>query len=198
MTTISNVTDLNNLIGNIDIYLMDAILKGYFEDKKKVLDIGSGEGRNLIYFLKLGKDIYGVDTNPSSVKFCRMLARTIDKSFKSSHFLEADAKQLPFEGESFDVIISSAVMHFAKDEDEFTTMFAEAIRVLKHEGIIFIRMASEMGIDMVNSKNAFTFYLNRKLIDRLMDQFYLEKIEPVKSVMVETDREMTTLLLRKK
>ena len=60
--------ELNKLVGNVDIYLLDHILKGTFEGKIKLLDAGCGEGRNLKYFINNGFDIYGVDSNPMAIK----------------------------------------------------------------------------------------------------------------------------------
>jgi ubiquinone/menaquinone biosynthesis C-methylase UbiE len=98
----------------------------------------------------------------------------------------------------FDIVISSAVMHFARDEAEFFSMLSEAVRVLKSPGIIFIRMASTIGIDAKISENGFTFFITRELIEHCLNKFNLEKLEPVKSVNEEDQRVMTTLLLKKK
>lgn len=49
-----NIAALNKLLGNIDIYLLDQILKGRFTKEMRILDAGCGEGRNLIYFLHEG------------------------------------------------------------------------------------------------------------------------------------------------
>lgn len=39
--------------------------------KGKVLDVGSGAGRALLYFQKKGFDIHGIDVSPLAVKICR-------------------------------------------------------------------------------------------------------------------------------
>lgn len=192
-----NVTQLNTFLGNIDIYLLDAILKGYFVNKSRVLDIGCGEGRNIIYFMREGYDVYGIDTHSSAIKMCRMVAGSIDKGIDLSHFIEANAATIPYKDEYFDAIISSAVMHFASDENHFMQMMTEAARVLKPSGIFFIRMASDIGLDANKSKNNFSFLLTRELIKFCMNKFNMEKLEPLKSVNVEDSRVMTTLLLRK-
>ena len=50
--------------GNIDIYLFDQLLKGTYANCRKVLDAGCGGGRNLVYFLKNGYEVYAIDPNP--------------------------------------------------------------------------------------------------------------------------------------
>jgi hypothetical protein len=48
----AGIKELNQLLGNIDIYLLDQILKARFEKHCKILDAGCGEGRNLIFFVR--------------------------------------------------------------------------------------------------------------------------------------------------
>jgi len=194
---IMNVTQLNNLFGNIDIYLLDAILKGHFNGNMKILDVGCGEGRNLIYFMRSGYDVFGIDTHRTSIQMCRMMAGSINRDIELSHFVEADARSIPFQDNFFEAIISSAVMHFAEDEEDFLQMMSEAVRVLKRDGLLFIRMASDIGPDTIDVKNDFSFLISRQLINLCLERFSLEKIEPVKSVNVEDRRVMTTLLLKK-
>ncbi|CAM3786006.1 Class I SAM-dependent methyltransferase [Mucilaginibacter galii] len=56
--------NLQQLYGNIDIYLFDQLLKGTYNGCHNVLDVGCGGGRNLVYFLQNGFEVYGVDPNP--------------------------------------------------------------------------------------------------------------------------------------
>jgi SAM-dependent methyltransferase len=53
--------NLQELFGNIDIYLFDQLLKGRFFSGMRVLDAGCGTGRNLVYFLRNGYQVFGVD-----------------------------------------------------------------------------------------------------------------------------------------
>ena len=53
--------DLRSRFGEIDIYLFDQILKGRFDRRRKVMDAGVGDGRNLIYFLSQGFTCFGID-----------------------------------------------------------------------------------------------------------------------------------------
>jgi len=54
-------TNLQEWFGGIDIYLFDQLLKGRFVPEMRVLDPGSGSGRNLVYFLWSGYEVFGVD-----------------------------------------------------------------------------------------------------------------------------------------
>ena len=54
------INELNRLLGNVDIYLLDQILKGRFTKEMKILDAGCGEGRNTAYFVNQGYQIFGM------------------------------------------------------------------------------------------------------------------------------------------
>ena len=59
--------ELHATFGEIDIYLFDQLLRGRFDRRRRILDAGCGDGRNLPYFLSRGFDCFGVDRDPSAV-----------------------------------------------------------------------------------------------------------------------------------
>lgn len=185
-------SELNKAVGNIDIYLLDQILKGRFEGKKRVLDAGCGEGRNMTYFLNNGYDVYGIDSNPLAIKMLHMMHKTIPKD----HFLDGKLEMLPWKDYFFDAIICSAVLHFAQDRDAFYEMIEELKRVLNQQGILFIRMASTIGLEKTDD-DSFSYLLTPEDIDRLVNSSGFEKVEPIKTVLVEGQRSMATLVLSK-
>ncbi|MBL6447527.1 class I SAM-dependent methyltransferase [Fulvivirga sp. 29W222] len=185
-------SELNKAIGNIDIYLLDQILKGRFEGKKRLLDAGCGEGRNMTYFLNNGYDVYGVDSNPLAVRMLHMMHKAIPKD----HFLEGKVERLPWKDYFFDAIICSAVLHFAPDRDTFFEMIKELKRVLNQHGILFIRMASTLGMEK-SDNDTFSYLLTPEDISTLVYESGFEKVEPIKTVLVEGQRSMATLVLAK-
>ncbi|MCK5210932.1 MAG: class I SAM-dependent methyltransferase, partial [Cyclobacteriaceae bacterium] len=138
----ASIKELNHLLGNIDIYLLDQILKGRFQKHFKILDAGCGEGRNLIYFVRNGYKVYGIDKDEDSIQMLKYLIKSINKDYPLDRFTAGKVKDMPFANHEFDAIISSAVLHFAEDNDHFINMFSELDRVLKPEGILFVRMAT--------------------------------------------------------
>lgn len=126
---------LNQLLGNIDIYLLDQLLKERFDKEMLILDAGCGEGRNTHYFIRSGYQIMGVDSNPVAIQMARITAKTLDPTFDPLRFLVAAVENLPFHKGAFDVLISSAVMHFANDLEHFNAMLEEQMRVLKEGGL---------------------------------------------------------------
>lgn len=185
-------SDLNNAIGNTDIYLLDQILKGRFDGRNRIFDAGCGEGRNLRYFAGNGYDIYGLDTNPMAVKMLQMMY----SSFPKDNFLTGSLEELPWKDHFFDAIICSAVLHFATDQDHFRQMVLELVRVLNMKGLLFIRMAS-VAVGLNDTTNAYTYLLTPDDVLWLQSRSGLTKLEPVKTVLVESHRAMTTLVMEK-
>ena len=139
-----NPTDINNEIGDIDLFLLDLILKGKVPKGMKILDAGCGSGRNLFYFLKQGYEVSGIDSNGSEVKATNFLSRNLGRNEVCSRGLLTN---LPFEDEEFDFIICSRVLHFAKSQDEYNRMFTELSRVLSSTGLLYLSMDSMIGLE---------------------------------------------------
>ena len=138
---------VNQHFGNVDIYLLDQILKNKFQMGMKVLDAGCGEGRNLMHFINSGYDVYGIDINPMAIKALQFIVSSIRPDLSKHHFKEEDIASLSFPDNTFDLIIASAVLHFARDHDHFYKMVEQLIRSLKSGAMLFIRMASDIGIE---------------------------------------------------
>jgi SAM-dependent methyltransferase len=122
-----------------------------------------------------------------------------------ANFSIGTIEKLPYEQNSFDHIICSAVLHFAESEEQFFTMFSELIRVLKVDGTILIRMASDIGLDGKSPEITYsktgekgTYYLKRESILKMNTDFDVEQIEPTKTTNVDDLRSMTTLMFQKK
>lgn len=187
-------------IQHSDIYLIDQILKGRFKITDKILDAGCGTGRNMTWFAAARIPIYGCDINEDSLQLAAQ-----NTGIDPEYFTQASLVKLPYEEGYFDAVICSAVLHFAQSTKEFLQMISELHRVLKKGGILFIRMTSNFGLNNnYNHIGAGRYELNdlstRFLLtpDLLKEiELKFEKIEPLKSVLVEELRSMTTLVLRK-
>ena len=97
--------DINNFIGDIDLELLDQLLKGRFNDRHRILEIGCGQGRNIIPFLNLKKTIYGIDVDEKNVALCKIIATSLGGN--PAFFSKATADILPFENAFFDDIDDS-------------------------------------------------------------------------------------------
>lgn len=201
------IQELNKELGNIDIYLLDQILKGRYPQNYKILDAGCGEGRNLIYFLHNEYEVYGLDRNASAIRMLQYVSKTINPAVSKDNFLIGSIEAIPFPEDYFDSIICSAVLHFAENTEHFYKMWEELYRVLKTDGLLFIRMASNIGAEELiknqNNKKAFLpdgsfrFLLTRDHLKALESKYKFNYLEPVKTVNVQDQRFMTTLVLQK-
>ena len=139
--------DLEEWFGGIDIYLFDQLLKGRIVPKMRVLDAGCGSGRNLVYFLKSGYEVFAVDESAQAIERLRQLASTLAPKLPLENFKSDPVERMHFEDIVFDVVLSSAVLHFARDDQHWLAMVEEMWRVLKPGGIFFARLASTIGIE---------------------------------------------------
>ena len=199
--------NLQEWFGGIDIYLFDQLLKGRIVPGMRVLDAGCGSGRNLVYLLKSGFEVCGVDESDGSMARTRQLATELAPHLPLDNFRVEPVERMSFADAGFDVVISSAVLHFARDEEQWQAMVSEMWRVLKPGGIFFARLASSIGIeDQIELVNGRRYQLpdgsERFLVDEAMllrESTTLggEFIEPIKTTVVQDMRAMTTWCLRK-
>jgi SAM-dependent methyltransferase len=198
--------NLQEWFGQIDIYLFDQLLKGRFTNRMRVLDAGCGGGRNLIYFLRCGYDVCAVDQSGEAIAQVRATASALAPQLPVHNFRVEPVERMSFADESFDVVISSAVLHFARDEEQWQMMVREMWRVLKRGGIFFARLASSIGIEeKIERIQGRRYHLpdgsDRFLVDEQMlllttESLGGEFLEPLKTVIVQNMRSMSTWCLR--
>ena len=197
---------LQQAFGNIDIYLFDQLMKGRHDNCKNVLDAGCGNGRNLVYFLRNGYEVFGVDPQPNAVETVRELSAALAPDNPQENFIVCQAENLPFTDATFDLVISSAVLHFAKDEKHFNSMLQSMFRVLKPGGYFFARLASDIGIEQLvkplgNSRyllpdGSERFLVNEQVLLQYTSRFGV-LYEPIKTTNVQNMRCMTTWCVQK-
>lgn len=202
-----NQMDLQGCFGDIDIYLFDQLLKGRISDRMRLLDAGCGGGRNLIYFLQSGFNVSAVDSSSEAIAQVRALAAKLAPQLPNDNIRVEAVESLSFPDAVFDVVISSAVLHFARDEDHWQKMVDEMWRVLKCGGLFFARLASTIGLeDKLEHLQGRLYHLpdgtDRFLVDEAMllstsQRLGGEWIEPPKTVLVQNLRSMSNWCLRK-
>ena len=199
--------DLHGTFGDIDIYLFDQLLKGRIRPGDRVLDAGCGSGRNLVYLLNAGIDVRAAEANPHAVAEVRELAARLAPGAPAERFVQAQIESLPWPDGHFTVVLSSAVLHFARNHDQFAAMVNEMWRVLGRGGMFFARLASSIGLEhRVEDRGAGRFQLpdgtERYLVDEatLMDwtrRLGGQLLDPLKTTLVQDQRSMTTWVVRK-
>src|SRR5258705_9376786 len=86
----------------------------------RLLDAGCGSGRNLVYFLRNGFDVSGVDQSAEAIEQIQSLATALAPHLPNGNFLVEPVEEMSFPDDSFDLVISSAVLHFARDETHWS------------------------------------------------------------------------------
>src|SRR5665811_2381438 len=142
----SRMSKLQEQFGQIDIYLFDQLLRGNIVPGMRILDAGCGSGRNLVYFLREGYEVYAADADAQAVESVRALARRLAPVLPASNFRVEPVEHLTFDDACADVVVSNTVLHFARDDAHFETMLRGTWRVLKPGGLFFCRLASTIGM----------------------------------------------------
>ncbi len=191
--------EINNYFGDMDIFLMDLILKGKIPEKGKVLDAGCGEGRNGIYFINNQYSYTGVDTDRSKVSLIEFLSGGTESSF----FVE-DIKTFAERKETFDFIVCSRVLHFAESVDHFYEMWNDLISMLNPRAIIYISMDSVIDTDIGEAKDngrflfpdgEVRFAITKEIYKDIKKGF--EEIESLKTLVAHEKRAQSFIALKK-
>lgn len=104
-------------------------IKHHLKSSDKVLDFGCGPGSFLAMSAPMCKEIVGVDISQGFVNECQRTINEMSLSNASSVHIQPD--QLPFEDNTFDVIIMTDVVHHLEFPQK---SLQEAFRVLKPGG----------------------------------------------------------------
>src|SRR5580704_6917186 len=141
------VPAIQEQFGQIDIYLFDQLLKGRISPGMRILDAGCGSGRNLVYFLREGYEVYAADKDPEALESIRSLARILAPALPASNFRVEAVEHMSFDDAWADVVVSNTVLHVARDDAHFESMLLGSWRVLKPGGLFFCRLGSSIGME---------------------------------------------------
>ena len=199
---------LQEQFGQIDIYLFDQLLKGRISPGMRILDAGCGSGRNLVYLLREGYEVYAADSDAQSVESVRSLARKFAPALAASNFRVEAVEKMSFDDACADVVISNTVLHLARDDAHFESMLLGSWRVLKPGGLFFCRVASLIGMEsqfkriegrrFQSPDGAERYLVDAALLASLTERLGAEMVEPLKTTVVQNQRSMTTWVVRKK
>jgi SAM-dependent methyltransferase len=192
--------------GQIDIYVFDQILRGNIGAGMRVLDAGCGYGRNLVYLLREGCEVFALDANAQGVAHVKALAAELAPQLPADNFCVGAIEKMPFADEFADVVICSSVLHFARDEKHFLAMVEELWRVLRPGGLLFTRLGSRIGMDFERLRaNIYRigdgsewFLVDEAALLDMTRQMDAVLVDPLKTTIVQDHRCMTTWVLRKR
>ena len=201
------MSDLRTQFGDIDIYLFDQLLRGRIAPGMCLLDAGCGSGRNLVYLLQAGYEVYGADVDPIAIQTVRSLAARLAPALPQGNFRVEPLEDMSFPDAFADVVLSNAVLHFARDDEQFGAMVRSTWRVLKPRGMLFARLASTIGMEARYSTTASRrhrlpdgsqrYLVDEALLMGLTQDLGGELLDPLKTTVVQNQRCMTTWVVRK-
>ena len=192
--------------GQIDIYVFDQILRGNIAPGMRVLDAGCGYGRNLVYLMRQGCEIFALDTSRDGVEHVRSLSASLATGLPAENFQVGLIERIPFPDSFADVVICSSVLHFARGDEHFHQMVSELWRVLRPGGMLFCRLGSRIGMEFERVKgNKYIigdgsewFLVDEKMLMELTEKINAVLVDPLKTTIVQNHRCMTTWVLRKR
>ncbi len=197
---------LQEQLGHIDIYVFDQILRGNIEPGMRVLDAGCGYGRNLVYMLRSGCEVFAVDQSADAVDHVRALAGELAPKLPATNFQVASLENLPFPAGFADVVICNSVLHFARSEDHFLAMVEEVWRMVRPGGLLFCRLGSRIGMEFERIRgNIYRIgdgsewlLVDEQTLLSMTEQMNAVLVDPLKTTVVQDHRCMTTWVLRKR
>ena len=200
---------LEEIFGPIDIYLFDQLLRGRIRPGARILDAGCGAGRNLVYLLRSGYEVFGIDADPHAIQEARALASQVGSQMPAANFRAERIESASFPDHFATVVLSSAVLHFAEDDEQFERMLEGSWRVLAPGGLFFCRLASTIGLEArvrrigeVGRRYRLPDGSERYLVDEALLLEHTRRLggrllDPLKTTLVQDQRSMTTWVMRK-
>jgi SAM-dependent methyltransferase len=199
---------LQDQFGQIDIYLFDQLLRGRIRPGMRVLDAGCGAGRNLTYLLRAGFEVFGADEDPAAIAAVRRLASALAPELPPDNFRVEPIERMTFPEAFADVVISSAVLHFAEDDARFSAMLEGTWRMVRPGGLLFCRLASSIGMEnrvipLTGRRHRLPDGSDRYLVDEALLMSLTRDLggdlfDPIKTTVVQDQRCMTTWVVRKR
>jgi SAM-dependent methyltransferase len=125
----------------------------------------------------------------------------------ASDFRIEPVEAMSFEDASADVVLSIAVLHFARDDAQFAAMLRAMWRVLRPGGVLFARLASDIGMEarmqplggrrFVMPDGSTRYLVNEATLLDWTDVLGGRLLDPLKTTVVQDQRCMTTWVVRK-
>ncbi len=167
--------DKNDEKNRYSVQLYNLVATGVDIEEKDVLEVGCGRGGGLsyIYSYLLPSSATGIDLNKKAIEFCKK-----HYSNERIKFLQANAQDLSFKDNAFDIVINVESSHRYSQMDKFLD---EVYRVLKPGGVfLFADFRHETELEKLNTqlKNSnFIFLKDEKITTNVLEALKLSTSE---------------------
>lgn len=139
---------------------------------KSILDLGSGDGKDSLYFSKKRIQVTSVDFSKEAMN--KLIKIINDKKIDNIKTIVADIKNLNL-NDKFDVIYANLSLHYFDDKTT-TKIFSNLLKLLNKNGYLFVRCKSIddplYGIGDEIEKNVFN---NKGKIQHFFSKDYLQE-----------------------
>tara|TARA_B100000029_G_scaffold373455_1_gene367698 strand:+ start:104 stop:760 length:657 start_codon:yes stop_codon:yes gene_type:complete len=167
-----------------------AAIKAVKEFKKKgitnLIELGSGQGRDTIFFAQKGFKVKAIDYSYSAVKAINDKAKNLGLSKFISAKHHDVRKPLPFKDETFESCFSHMLYCMALTNNQLSILSGEILRVLKSKGLNFYTARHtgdgdynnglHLGEDLYESNGFIVHFFSKTKIRKLSKGFKILQI----------------------
>lgn len=132
---------------------------------KKVLEAGCGTGRESIYMASRGADLTAIDVTDKSISVAKEHSEKFNFKYKIK-FNKASVLELPFENNSFDIVLSSGVIHHTEKPQ---IAFQQLVRVLKPGGYLILYVYNDYAHIFPNLRRKIVNYFAKDDVDKRVE-----------------------------
>jgi cyclopropane fatty-acyl-phospholipid synthase-like methyltransferase len=147
---------------------------------ERILDVGCGNGRHLVYLAKKGFNVFGIDISQKSLSIAQ---QWLDKEGLHAELKKATVTKIPYPDEYFDVVICLGILDHILIK-EAKNGIQEIERVLKSQGILFLGLRSDRDTECGKGKQIEekTFLLPGDVEGNLPQHFF--SLQEIKNLLM--------------
>ena len=149
----------------------------------RVLDLGCGIGRHIIFSNQMKAEAYGADLSETAIAIAKEWAKKEGISDIDDKIVQSDITKMPFSNGLFDFMVSHGVLD-SMSEECCRLAVAESSRVLKHGGLFYCDLISgedsfhatgfkgEEIVTGAHEKGTIQLYFDRQMIRDIFEPYY--------------------------
>lgn len=165
----------------------------------RLLDLGCGIGRHIIFFSSMGLEAYGIDLSEAAIATAREWAAREGIATPEKRIVKGDADGLPWDDSFFTYVVSHGVLDSMPFKQAMQTV-DEMGRVLASDGLVYCDLVSgddskhgrefagEEVVDTLHEQGTIQSYFNYGKISRL---FPRERFEMMECILIRRENVVT-------